>query len=464
MKPRTQRIVGWLAALSLGPALSAAPPMPPRHVQPYPLHTGIHALSTDAAATANVYQDVVTSPGAIWMRLHFADHNLGRESYITITSSLDGDHQRLDTRSMAPWGNASAFFKGDTVEIELHVAPGDSGVFVELDWIVVGDPVADGGVATICDSGDERALSSDSRVGRLYFGGCTAWLVSNGAVLTAGHCVDFDPDETNNGCGPLLPNGILDLNGVVEFNIPLSTAGGNTNPAAVADQYPINVPSTVWNFDGCGQGLGKDYAVFSVNANTTTGLTAHDAQGFFRMTREVPAIDATVRTTGCGSDSGTRNFVQQTDTGTYEGESTSGANLWHSYRVDTTGGTSGSPIIWEANGLTLGIHTNAGCTSTGGANSGTSFEHSPVETALENFPGANTVYVDRGHPLPVAEAGTIFRPYNTLPEGIAAVLDGGILSVVEGNYPASEGNTFLIGDDGRAMWIRAPVGTVTIGD
>ena len=64
----------------------------------------------------------------------------------------------------------------------------------------------------------------------------------------------------------------------------------------------------------------------------------------------------------------------------------------------------------------------------------------------------------------VVENGTIFRPYDTFPEAIAVVPNGGILSIVEGTYPASEGNTFIIGDDGRSMWLRAPVGDVIIGD
>ncbi len=441
----------------------AAPPIRPRHTEPYAMHTGLR----DGAASGETiaFRDTIRAADAPWLRIHIGDYDLGAASYVIFSSLQDGGMQRLDSRSLPQWYNSTAIFNGDAVDIELHVAPGDAGVFVEVAALTVGEwPDDDGGVATICDSGDDRVLSSDSRVGRLYIGGCTAWLVSNGAVLSAGHCVDFDPDETNNSCGPLLPDGVLDLNGVVEFNIPASQLNGNTNAANPNDQYPINLASVTWNFDGCGQGLGKDFAVFSVNPNSTTGLTAHDAQGFLRMTAEKPAVDATVRVTGCGSDSGTRNFALQTDTGTYEGEQSSVANFWHTHRVDTTGGSSGSPILWEANGVAIGIHTNAGCTNTGGANSGTSFEHNPLESALEQFPGFGAVYVDRGMPALAAEDGTVFRPFNTVPEAIAIVPNGGIISMVEGTYPAAEGNTFLIGEDGRAMWLRAPVGDVIIGD
>ena len=36
---------------------------------------------------------------------------------------------------------------------------------------------------------------------------CTAWRVTNGAFLTAGHCIDDDPDED----GPMGPDGVPDM-------------------------------------------------------------------------------------------------------------------------------------------------------------------------------------------------------------------------------------------------------------
>ena len=116
-----------------------------------------------------------------------------------------------------------------------------------------------------------------------------------------------------------------------------------------------------------------------------------------------------IRISGYGSDIGTpRNQVQQTHTGPYTGESRNGANFWHSYQTDTMGGNSGSPIIWANNGFAIGIHTNAGCNRAGtGSNNGISFEHDPLETALQDLPGLNTVYVDTVQP-PGSEDGTIF--------------------------------------------------------
>lgn len=342
------------------------------------------------------------------------------------------------------------------------MAPGDEGIFFQIVRITVGEDVGEqDGIKALCDGDDDRVPINDSRVGRILAGGCTAFLVSNGAVLTAGHCVDWDPDDG----GPGLPDGVLDLTGVVEFDVPLSATNGTVRMADADDQYPIDLTSVDWNFDGEGQGLGKDWAVFSIFPNPNNEDRAHVTRGFFRVTREIPSLNTTIRITGYGADddppgsTGGRNQwnkTEQTDTGPYRGESISGSNIWHDHRADTRGASSGSPIIWNSQNVVIGIHTNAGCTDTGGANSGTSFEHNPLETALDDFPGANVVYVDRGMPALATENGTVFRPYNTVAEGIAAVPTSGRLSIVEGSYNESITIT-------KAVTLVAPVGTVTIG-
>ena len=137
-------------------------------------------------------------------------------------------------------------------------------------------PQSPDGPETICGV-DNRTPSSDPAVAALTFvnpagnpiGRCTAWLTSNGALLTAGHCVDSDPDRG----GPLLPDGILDIDGndLIEFNVPASTATGGLQLAEPNDQYTIDLNSIEWNYDGEGQGLGDDWAIFSVFPNANTG-------------------------------------------------------------------------------------------------------------------------------------------------------------------------------------------------
>lgn len=442
----------------------------PYHVEPFDMDSR-QQESLETAVPAN-FRQVIKVPGAISLRLHFSEYDLGRASYLTITSLQDGGQQRLDSRSLPKWEDATAVFNGDAIEIEMHVADTDEGVYFVVDAVVVADPqdpppeaVVNGdgeGDRSLC-AGDNRIASTDGRVGRLYFGGCTAWLISNGRLLTAGHCVDFDPDQG----GPGLPDGVLDLFGVVEFNVPSSLPDGTTVAAAPEDQYPINTGSVTWHFEGEGQGLGKDWAVFTVNENANTGLTPFVAQGgFFRTTNGNPAAGNTIRVTGMGLDNtppgstGNRNadnFTNQTSTGGYVGESSSGNNIWHRYAVDTTGGNSGSPVIWNSNGFTIGIHTNAGCASNGtGANNGTSFEVNALETAIDNHPGSSTIYADKTR-YGATENGTIYHPHDTFNEAVNTVLSGGKVSVVSGTYNDTGLYT-------KSMFVVAPVGSVLIGD
>ncbi len=404
-------------------------------------------------AAREVDLGTIEMPGAPWMRIVFGKCALGDSSRIVLRSGWNGDWQTLDARALGDWGNVSAVFNGDRVDVKLVVAPGDRDVeaLVRGAVVGVGMPLRP---FTQCGPNDDRVASTDNRVGRLFSSGCTAWRIGNGAFLTAGHCADFDPDDS----GPLLPDGALDLSGVVEFNVPASQNDGTLVAAAVEDQYPINLTGVMWRFDGAGQGLGKDWCVFRVNANANTGLLPHEAYGNpFRITHELPANGVTLRVTGFGTDVGTTNQTNQTATGPFSSEIASGADIRLEYSVDTEGGNSGSPVIWEAQNVAIGVHTNGGCTTGGGTNAATSFEVDALENAINGMLGAPTMYVDRGHPMPVVESGSLMRPWNTFMEGVNTVATGGIVSVWPATYGVATGQTLT-----RAMTIVASVGPVTI--
>lgn len=476
---KTKREIAFPAvAIVLGlAALSAAQPVSiPYHKEAYVLESGRH--TNTEAETATPFSQVVSAPGAAWMQVHISEYNLGPQSYITITSALDGGRQRHNANSLKDWQNMSAAFNGDSVLVELHAAPGEEGNFIQIDEIVVGEFV--GGEPppdypeSICGATDNRTASNDVRVGRLVPVGCTAWLISNGTILTAGHCVDLDPDRD----GPMLPDGVLDLSGRVEFDVPASLSDGTLVASAPEDQFPVSTTNVRWRFDGEGQGLGKDWAVFRCQPNTNGVLPHIDRGAFFRMTNLNPSAGNTIRITGHGIDNipagstggrNAQNQTQQTHAGPYVSENSSGADIWHRYQVDTEGGNSGSPIIWTANGFTVGIHTNAGCGDDGsggisGANNGTSFEVNALETAMQTYWNNNTRYVDLVSAAPASDDGTIYRPYDTVTAGVNSVPNGGLVSIVTGTYTSAAGNTFLAGEDGKGFSLFAPVGSVLIGN
>lgn len=457
--------------------------------------------------TQVAYVGSVQVAGASWIRLHVGAHELGKDSYMTFTSLLDGQVQRFDARSLPDWSHWSAIFNGDEVEIELHVAPGERGVFVEVDQVRASEPNnaevdPDGQVATICNDFDDRGASNDARVGRMRIwnttppggvninGSCTAWLVSNGAVLSAGHCL----------------RGGIPAGSLIEFNVPLSLANGTNVAAAVNNQYPIDVGS----FLSEDSGLGADWMVFGVNANSNTGLRAHVAQGYFHMTKLTPNAGTTLRVTGfgldnipagtgdsrclnganqgasctinancpggqcvgtgccdsdgdgsCESNCNATSQTQQSTTGPMD--DLEGDIIEHD--VDTMPANSGSPIFVDGSDYAFGIHTAGGCDDflNGFDNHGTHLHHGALEAALQNFLGFNTVYVDWAD-VGLPSNGSIYEPRHTVSSAVAAVVDGGIIALVPGSYPRAAGNTFIAGADGKAMTFVAPAGAAVIGN
>jgi V8-like Glu-specific endopeptidase len=461
--------VGSATLLATALSLSAQRLPVADEYQPYPVDSGAQQNAGEEEIVA--FSTVIQTSNQGIVRLHFSAYDLGKRSYVTMASLQDNGKQRLDSKTLPQWQNTSALFNGPDLRLELHVAPGEHGVFVRVDQIVKPcncgvNTMANiaGVIETLCGA-DSRVASSDFRVGRIS--GCTAWLVSNGAVLTAGHCAP--------------------LAGIFEVNVPMSTASGGQVAADPNDQYPIDTG----NVTSIDNGQGDDWTVFGLLPNSNTGQRAHVQRGFFRMSRETPANGTTIRVTGygvdntpagpvancCARDTGgncthpncnSSSRTLQTSTGPFAGENvTTATRIEHTYQTDTEPANSGSPIIWNVNGFAIGIHTNGGCQSDGtGSNSGTSFENNGLEAALQSFPGANTRYLDNlTYPNSPADNGTVFQPFHNLAAAVTSVPSGGRISIVEGTYPrTTAGNTGTFGTGNKAMTLLAPVGTVNIGN
>jgi V8-like Glu-specific endopeptidase len=315
-----------------------------------------------------------------------------------------------------------------------------------------------------CDE-DDRVASTDSRVGRLAYvsGGvttpfCTAWLIPNGAVLTAGHCMDCDSKDGNGVCQPI--NG-LDWAGrtvVLEFNVPASTAGGAPQPAPANDIFPVLVNSARYSFPGGDARIGRDWGIFAIGLNANTQLSAHATRGFIRLTNRNPPGDATIRVTGYGSDDGAANQTLQTATGDYDGEDDNDGALFHEYTAYSSPGASGGPALWDNNGFAIGINSQGGCDQFlgfGPSNKATSLDNTDLAVAIQDFWGPGVIYVD---PVPhVGDPnGFIYNPYNRISQALAVAGAGTRISMVGGNYPE-----VLVID--KAVILVAPVGEVVIG-
>lgn len=446
---KTIRTILTILAVALSVARSASSRTEKQWVQPATLSSGSFSNLTDQPQEKVI--GLLHAPGGQRVRVVIAA-TLGSASQVRFVSLRDGQSQTLDSAQLAMWSNMSALFNGDTVRLELVLAPGDRDVSVHVKEVLAFSSYPDGNAVaepsngihepeTLCGP-DDRVASNDNRVGRLT-GGCTGWLISNGGVLTAGHCATV-------------------AGNILEVNIPPSQPNGTTVASAVQDQFPV-LAGTITMVSGV---VGNDWGVFQIGPNNL-GQFAHRLHGFFRMTRELPIVGAVTRVTGCGTDNtptgstggyNAQNATLQTSTGSFFGETGSGGGISLQYFVDTEPGNSGSPIIWEGNGFTIGIHTAGGCTDGGGSNVGTSFELDALENAIAAVPGPNCRYLDVIKVPGGAEDGTVFQPHDTLGEAVNAVPVGGRLSVVAGIYHAA-GTTIT-----KAMTISAPVGAATFGN
>lgn len=317
-----------------------------------------------------IWSDLVHVSGAATMQLHFSTLRLGAVEHgalptlLRITSLLDGAHQTLDVEAAKLWCDASAWFNGDTLLLELIADGSAAESRITLSHARYSAASTDGD-RTICGPTDDRLPSTDVRVGRVMPNGCTAWLIndSNHCMITAGHCASSTLQ-------------------VIEFNYPLSDSDGNWQHAHPDDQYVVDVTS----IQALNAGTGSDWGYFGCFANTNTGLTAFQAQGasFILAGSAPPADNRTIRITGNGSTDNSVppefNRAQKTHTGQLVGNISNRL----SYTADTSGGNSGSPVIDETTGEAIGVHTHGGCTTGGGANQGTAINHPAWQTALAN--------------------------------------------------------------------------------
>ncbi|MHA7059566.1 T9SS type A sorting domain-containing protein [Aquimarina sp. M1] len=310
-----------------------------RHETPYNV-----TLKSDGVVGKNnsqVITEEVSETGATWLRLFFTNVNLGNNSTITVTSKLDGATQVLTSKTMKDWNNSSAYFNGDAVTVTLSVAPSDGSVGINISELSVGE--LDPTIKSQCGSNDDRVDSADDAIGRIVPIGCTGWIITNGKLVTAGHCVGSRAE-------------------IIEFNVPKSNPDRTIVHPGPEDQYPIgNFVSPYPNSPS----QANDWAVFEGFANSQTGQTPIQGQGAsYNVVQDNPGANITI--TGFGTDTGIDNQTQQIHTGPLS----STTNTFVRYRTDTTGGNSGSPIIDTATGNAVGVHAYGGCSGSGGSNSG----------------------------------------------------------------------------------------------
>ncbi|GAA5445246.1 hypothetical protein Misp06_03445 [Microbulbifer sp. NBRC 101763] len=185
---------------------------------------------------------------------------------------------------------------------------------------------------------------------------CTGTLLTNNLFLTAGHCFD---QQTNDGRG---------------WDAPIDNTTGRTITSAqhatnmhVEFNYQYDANGTlrsIVSFDIVDlveyRHGGLDYAVVQLAGNPNSQFPSAS------LSADIPNLNDQL--TIIQHPAGIPKVV---DAGQYDGVESSGGLVGYMRyaNLDTTGGSSGSGVL-DDSGHLIGVHTNAGCTSTGGANHG----------------------------------------------------------------------------------------------
>ena len=348
-------------------------------------------------ATTVVWSELIDVPGATALQVRFENVRLDSDlDAIIVTGITDGAVQRLNAESLKLWRNHTAWFNGSTVAVALELAPGSHG-YLEIAGALADQPPVF--QETICGTGDNRTVTTDVRVCRVVSsanlncglpGPCaaSAFMISNtSTILTARHVA------------------ILNIFTIAEFNVPISQTSGAIVHPAPADQYPIDQASVQMSAASV---VGDDWAVARLHPNAN-GDTAVSRQGTgFALAGSIPIPGTTIRITGFGIDNtpdGSRHHACQTHTGPF----VIGVGNTLNYSVDTENGNSGSAVRNNVTGQVIGIHTNGGCTSTGGSNAGTSILNSGLQSAITAVSGCANANLSSGSPVVAVCTPTIYN-------------------------------------------------------
>jgi V8-like Glu-specific endopeptidase len=307
-------------------------------------------LSNGTARTRKVFQRHLQYSDASWIRLTFTDVRLGDGDFIRIVSPETGIDQVLS--NMDPqYGNRdfegkmiSARFAGGSLDISVHVAPGNTGTALTLQDVLVakGRP---GEIQSLCGPTDDRTLVANDACAVRIVDSAGGWgsgfMIGPNCMLTANHVMTSPP-------------------WTIERNVPASNgANGNLTPAAAADQFPLA------NLNGStasgSNAAGNDWAVVAV-PNNAAGAPGAGCNPTFNCNFTNNCNGTTsIRVTGYGIDTrNARNGALQTDSGPCVAAAGGAPATDFTYRVDTTANGSGSRVT-DQNGAIIGIHQRGGC-------------------------------------------------------------------------------------------------------
>jgi len=458
--------------------IAQVPPDPGYEYLDYPITSP--QCNGDGESTMLCYETEIAIKGAVSMSLWFGQSALGPGSRIEIRGSND-QQPELVTSADLRYPLASVFHAGDSVNLRLYVGPEDVGALLAVEGVVVGYPLVlppDERTEDqyLCGE-DDRERGYDPAVGRLVLysdgdGGrqvffCTAWVLSNGVLVSARHCLNDTVALAN-----------------VEFNVPPSVVSpdGYTvtiqHPTDPADTYGVDLASLV---DSGRTVPGDDWATFSCYRSPLI------RQSLFMRPLSSGSADW-VQVLGYGSHGICREGVppgtpceiykysplhkaQQTREGPGFSQEPINGGMRIRFSVDAATSDSGGAVLVNGSRLALGILKGSADVPLGGWGDcpvqGTGFANEALMEAIDDFPSRDEFdvieYTDAefppdANPIPT---GSLSQPWRSIGEALLnapGVPVGYRLRIlaVRGTY--IEPGLVL----GTPTTIEAPVGQVVI--
>lgn len=288
------------------------------------------------------WSTVIHSPQAAWTRIHFGGCDLLPGSYIRASSLADGEIHRLDAAQLLEWSNATAYFNGSDVLLELVAGPQTRAnritvTQVEIEVAAVG-PAGDPGLCGICST-DQRVSSTQGGVGRTMPIGCTAAVYTPwGCTVSAGHC--GGPDMQ-----------------VIQFNVPPSNANCTLAMPPVDDQFPI-----IRKTGGGPFNPGSDWNV-AVTGRNSSSQSIYQRYGIFLpiATSRASALQA-VDVYGYGINSTcTSSQTLQRSPGSGIAGTIPSTQYFYTFGSDIREGNSGSPLMRLGKIIGVVTHCSENC-------------------------------------------------------------------------------------------------------
>jgi V8-like Glu-specific endopeptidase len=324
-------------------------------------------ISTNGSYPIGINQWTVSHPDATYIRVHFSEFDLAAGDYISISNASGSYVRRFEGRGPHDLGHFwAATMPGDTAIITLNATYGGAAGFSidsygrgteQVFDLEPNDPVGGPTPDSVCGTLDWRDAAcyetshpteyekSRAAVKALIgcCSSCTAFKISDsGQFMTNNHCTSSNSgvqstelllEFQNNACGgggsgqsgSVMGSSLVATGYTYDYTLMTTTGNSGGIPCLELDDRLASVGERIY-IAGHPSGNPKQLTIESTHSSNPSGNCEVDASPYSGR--------------GSGSDVG--------------------------YYCDTTGGSSGSPVIAASTGKVVALHHFGGCLNSGG--------------------------------------------------------------------------------------------------